>query len=226
MATYRAAIANVDCQYYRACRRFLQSLKLPEDAFRSDTKFDMCFCTTCRDSRGDLPVYTRGRPPKLYTLPFGWVRFALNVLTTDAKGVKIDSDYHRAFRGVHPNGVFEILQSRRLFSPVVTTNLEEEKQNSEKAKKTCVTPSIRYATQDIYSVPEWWNDNETGVSYEARMVFQVWIRPGSYTIGPQTIGANYKVDRHFTNDELVWTTTNQDDVIPYGLLIQLTALPS
>ena len=42
-----------------------------------EPKYDMCYCLTCHEKRGDKEVYTRGSPPKDYALPVGWSRFAL-----------------------------------------------------------------------------------------------------------------------------------------------------
>ena len=42
-----------------------------------DFTFDKCYCTTCHAKSGDEKFYTRGNPPKIYSVPVGWCRFAI-----------------------------------------------------------------------------------------------------------------------------------------------------
>ena len=60
--------------------------------------------------------------------------------------------------------------------------------------------------------------------YDARVAFQVLIRPGSYRIGQETVGAGskgIKIDEHFSNDEIEWATKEKVATILYGLLVEL-----
>lgn len=50
---------------------------------------------------------------------------------------------------------------------------------------------------------------------------QVYVKPGSYKIGPQTIGANEQIDPKFQNNELEWSTKERGSIILYGLLIKI-----
>ena len=60
--------------------------------------------------------------------------------------------------------------------------------------------------------------------YDAKVAFQVLIRPGSYDISEETVGATGKripVDSHFSNEQLEWSTKEKVATILYGLLVEL-----
>ncbi|XP_070568213.1 neuralized-like protein 4 isoform X3 [Ptychodera flava] len=82
-----------------------------------------------------------------------------------------------------------------------------------------VSPSIKYVESRAYASPIRWRD--AGTLYDARVAFQVWIRPGSYQVGPQTLGASYPIDPEFDNDKLEWFTKERPAVVLYGLLVKL-----
>ena len=48
-----------------------------EAFFERNPKYNLCYCEDCLKGRNDKEVYERGIPPKKYTLPTGWYRFAL-----------------------------------------------------------------------------------------------------------------------------------------------------
>jgi hypothetical protein len=60
-------------------------------------------------------------------------------------------------------------------------------------------------------------------------VFQVRIRPGTYGIGQQTVGATDPVDATgtYSNNSLEWYTTGEERgaLLLTGLLVQLTPKP-
>ena len=48
------------------------------------------------------------------------------------------------------------------------------------------------------------------------------VKPGSYRIGPETVGlGKRRLDPHFTNDQLEWSTANRGAVILTGVLVKL-----
>ena len=62
---------------------------------------------------------------------------------------------------------------------------------------------------------------DTGKNYKCRTVFQVLIKPGSYSVGRETIGAGDQViDSEFDNSEIEWSTKQYGSTIMYGLLIK------
>ena len=57
-----------------------------------------------------------------------------------------------------------------------------------------------------------------------QVAFQVRIKPGSYKIGTETVGAaarSWTIDPHFPNDKLEWSTKRRGVIIPVGILIKV-----
>ena len=73
----------------------------------------------------------------------------------------------------------------------------------------------------LSSFPLSFQDADTGKIYKCRTVFQVLIKPGSYSVGKETIGAGEEViDSEFDNSEIEWSTKQYGSTIMYGLLIK------
>ena len=67
-------------------------------------------------------------------------------------------------------------------------------------------------------------DPDTGRAYSAKVAFQVLIRPKSYKVGTETVGATLhgtNIDPHIPNSEIEWSTREKVATILYGLLIEL-----
>lgn len=53
-------------------------------------------------------------------------------------------------------------------------------------------------------------------------VFQLRVRPECYSVGLQTLGAQYKdIDRHFKDSELEWYTKEAGSVYLTGILVRV-----
>ena len=64
-------------------------------------------------------------------------------------------------------------------------------------------------------------DTITYKNYKCKVVFQVLIKPGSYSVGTETIGYGYtQIDSEFDNSEIEWSTKQYGTTILYGLLIR------
>ena len=59
-------------------------------------------------------------------------------------------------------------------------------------------------------------------SYIAKVAFKVFIKPGDYEVGEQTIGATTVLDPGFSNQELEWSTTARGAVILNSLVVRLS----
>ena len=67
-------------------------------------------------------------------------------------------------------------------------------------------------------------DPDSGKAYNAKVAFQVLIRPRSYMVGMETVGATQQgtnIDPHIPNNEIEWSTKEKVATILYGLLIEL-----
>ena len=66
--------------------------------------------------------------------------------------------------------------------------------------------------------------NGSDVKYIAKVALQVFIKPESYDVGAETIGAQEDIDPGFSNQELEWSTRRRGAVILHGLLVHLREL--
>ena len=60
---------------------------------------------------------------------------------------------------------------------------------------------------------------------KVKFAFQLRIKPESYNIGQETIGATRKgkiVDENFSNNELEWYTKQNMSIVLYGLLLNVS----
>lgn len=64
-------------------------------------------------------------------------------------------------------------------------------------------------------------DPVTNETLTARVVIQLFIKPGSYQVGQQTIGAASEIDPNISNQELEWSIKEPDSTRLFGLLIKL-----
>ena len=47
------------------------------------------------------------------------------------------------------------------------------------------------------------------------------MKPGSYNIGPQTVGANEQIDPKFSNTEVQWSTKEKGAIVLRAILIKI-----
>ncbi|XP_070553377.1 neuralized-like protein 4 [Ptychodera flava] len=218
------------CNYRELCRRFKNSLELHEAYF--EPTFDMCYCTNCHNDRGDKLYYGRGQPAKDYGVPFGWCRFALQT-PNRALALDVFNKWHVAFHGTRLESVKPILENGGFLIPgdirIGGETLrecdghftDEYKPKGFDTKHIFLSPSIRYAGCDTYAPKRFFLDRITKKSHKARVVFQVCVKPYSYKVAEQTIGAEFEIDPKFSNQEIEWFTKERGAVIPYGLLIKI-----
>lgn len=53
------------------------------------------------------------------------------------------------------------------------------------------------------------------------MTFQVYVKPGSYKVGSQTIAANEQIDPRFNNNEVEWTTKERGATVLSALVVKI-----
>lgn len=64
-------------------------------------------------------------------------------------------------------------------------------------------------------------DSSSKKLYEAKVAFQVHVRPGSYTIGPQQLGACDPIDTRFSNNDLEWYIKEENSITLHSLLMKV-----
>ena len=73
----------------------------------------------------------------------------------------------------------------------------------------------------IISFSRWTDPQEDYAPQQIRTAFQVRIQPGTYDVGPQTVGASKPIDPEFRNEELEWSTKRRAVTVLVGLLIKI-----
>ena len=64
-------------------------------------------------------------------------------------------------------------------------------------------------------------DSKSKKLRQVRVAFQVSVKPGSYKIGPQSLGANEQIDPKFDNNEIEWLTKERGATVLSALLIKM-----
>jgi hypothetical protein len=60
-------------------------------------------------------------------------------------------------------------------------------------------------------------DPKTKKTYCVRIGLQVWLKPGSYKVGPQSLGCDEQIDPKFKNNELEWSTKERGSIMLQSL---------
>uniref|UniRef100_A0A4W5JQU5 Neuralized-like protein 4 n=1 Tax=Hucho hucho TaxID=62062 RepID=A0A4W5JQU5_9TELE len=239
---------NKTCEYQALCSRFKDLLTLPDGYFNEDAKYNLCYCESCHKLRGDESYYKRGEPPRDYALPFGWCRFALRS-EPHCEVSSSFKKWHIAYHGTSVGALRRTLDHAQLLSgtssifsvsPVKTegpngySEPEENSSNSlpdrdrdrdrdREVPRVQLSPTMLYSGLEMFApkVQYVFRDPRSHRCHQAQVGFQVCVRPGSYKVGPQTLGASEPLDPRFSNTEIEWITKDQGGTLLYGLLIRV-----
>uniref|UniRef100_A0A8C7D9M1 Neuralized-like protein 4 n=1 Tax=Oncorhynchus kisutch TaxID=8019 RepID=A0A8C7D9M1_ONCKI len=231
---------NKTCEYQALCSRFKDLLTLPDGYFNEDAKYNLCYCESCHKLRGDESYHKRGEPPRDYALPFGWCRFALRS-EPHCDVSNSFKQWHIAYHGTSVGALRRTLDHAQLLSgtssifsvsPVKTegpngySEPEENSSNSlpdrdREVPRVQLSPTMRYSGLEMFAPKVQFRDPRSHCCHQAQVGFQVCVRPGSYKVGPQTLGAIEPLDPRFSNTEIEWITKDQGGTLLYGLLIRV-----
>lgn len=220
-----------NCEILNVCSRFKAMLGLPEAFFTSE-EASSCYCENCSKIRGDNLYSRKGEPPKDYALPFGWCKFNLRMpLKTDGQGVH--DKWHIGFHGTKPGFIRRLLDSgdlltssKSLVGGVTSRPLSghfDEKNKPEELldiHPIVLSPTLRYAGCQAFAPAIEFRDQKTRKLYHVRVALQVFIKPGSYKIGPQSTGTHDQFDPKFSNNEVEWSTKERGATTLCALLIK------
>ncbi|XP_043542823.1 neuralized-like protein 4 [Chiloscyllium plagiosum] len=224
------------CEYQALCARFKELLPLPDGYFDEEVKCNLCYCESCHKLRGDEAYYKRGDPPKDYALPFGWCRFALR-LNPRCEVANVYKKWHTAYHGTCVGSLRRTLDHGELVSAgsssiFCTSETKVELQNGyndpeensiqeKDVVKVSLSPTMRYVGLDRFCPKIRFKDLKSQRHHHAQVAFQVCVRPGSYKVGPQSVGASESIDPRFSNNEIEWITKERASTVLYGLLIRV-----
>uniref|UniRef100_A0A4W4GBC6 Neuralized-like protein 4 n=1 Tax=Electrophorus electricus TaxID=8005 RepID=A0A4W4GBC6_ELEEL len=222
---------NKTCEYQALCSRFKDLLTLPDGYFNEDAKYNLCYCESCHKLRGDETYYKRGEPPRDYALPFGWCRFALRI-KPHCEVPNAFKKWHIAYHGTSVGALRRTLdqtESASVFSasPVKTEGhgsySEPEENSTPEWEVPCVqlSPTMRYSGLEAFAPKVQFRDPRSLRCHQAQVGFQVCVRPGSYKVGPQTLGISESLDPRFSNTEIEWITKEKGGTLLYGLLVRI-----
>uniref|UniRef100_A0A3Q3X395 Neuralized-like protein 4 n=1 Tax=Mola mola TaxID=94237 RepID=A0A3Q3X395_MOLML len=226
---------NKTCEYQALCSRFKDLLTLPDGYFNEDAKYNLCYCESCHKLRGDEAYYKRGEPPRDYALPFGWCRFALRI-KPHCEVSNALKKWHIAYHGTSVGALRRMLDHSELLpgtssifsvSPVKTdgpNSYSEPEENSAPGRevpRVRLSPTMRYSGMEIFAPKVQFKDPRSHRCHQAQVGFQVCVRPGSYKVGPHTLGNSEPLDPRFSNAEIEWITKEQGGTLLYGLLVRV-----
>ncbi|KAK1889948.1 Neuralized-like protein 4 [Dissostichus eleginoides] len=226
---------NKTCEYQALCARFKDLLTLPDGYFNEDAKYNLCYCESCHKLRGDEAYYKRGEPPRDYALPFGWCRFALRI-KTHCEVSNALKKWHIAYHGTSVGALRRTLDHSQLLpgtssifsvAPVKAegpngyTEPEENCAPGREVPRVRLSPTMRYSGMEMFAPKVQFRDPRSDRAHQAQVGFQVCVRPGSYKMGPQTLGNSEALDPRFSNSEIEWITKEQGGTLLYGLLIRV-----
>ncbi|CAL1286035.1 unnamed protein product [Larinioides sclopetarius] len=218
-------LSTTNCDHQRICSIIKTSLGLLDMYFLPDSI--VCFCDMCHKSRGEEPYFRKGDPPRDYAQPFGWCRFPLRS-SSKAEKSGVTDKWHVAFYGTGFGSICRILEHGKLLPPAML-GFKVQKKLTDKGGKSkdtdgshvLISPTMLYAGSSKFSPKEEFVDLETKKLYHAKVAFQVCVRPGSYTVGPQQLGVREPIDVHFSNNDLEWYTKEEGSIILHSLLIKV-----
>ncbi|WAR14180.1 NEUL4-like protein [Mya arenaria] len=188
------------CEYQNLCQRIKTQLSLPEGYF--DTASHLCYCEQCHKLRGDELYCRKGDPPKEYASQFGWSLFKLR-LPGKASMLAMSEKWHVAYFGSKVESLRKILDTGDLHATVFT---EKSQPDGSSVNTIVLSPTLRYAGANEFSPKNKVIDPKTKKAHHVRVAFQVCVKPGSYKVGPQSIGANEPIDPQIGNGEIEWST--------------------
>ncbi|XP_020327091.2 neuralized-like protein 4 isoform X4 [Oncorhynchus kisutch] len=232
---------NKTCEYQALCSRFKDLLTLPDGYFNEDAKYNLCYCESCHKLRGDESYYKRGEPPRDYALPFGWCRFALRI-KAHCEVSSAFKKWHIAYHGTSVGALRRTLDHAQLLSgtssifsvspakmegpngysePEENSNSLPDRERDKEVPRVQLSPTMRYSGLEMFAPKVQFRDPRSHCCHQAQVGFQVCVRPGSYKVGPQNLGASEPLDPRFSNTEIEWITKEQGGTLLYGLLIRV-----
>uniref|UniRef100_A0A4W6CWD7 Neuralized-like protein 4 n=1 Tax=Lates calcarifer TaxID=8187 RepID=A0A4W6CWD7_LATCA len=196
--------------------------------FNEDAKYNLCYCESCHKLRGDEAYYKRGEPPRDYALPFGWCRFALRI-KPHCEVSNALKKWHIAYHGTSVGALRRTLDHTlsavtstcRINGPNGYSEPEENSAPGREVPRVRLSPTMRYSGLEIFAPKVQFRDPRSHRCHQAQVGFQVCVRPGSYKVGPQTLGHSEPLDPRFSNSEIEWITKEQGGTLLYGLLVRI-----
>ena len=194
-------------------------------------------------------VYAHGEPIAQYAIPVGCSRFGLQVNKALVAANDVFKKWHVSYRGKMADNIEPIFRGGLLLlkagdvalgglaigicgghipRPFQRRNMYAQTDELFDPNQVFTSPSARYSSHPAYA-KEYivTHPDHPSKKLLMRFMFQCRQRPGSYSIGQETVGAasqKVTLDPHFDNNQLEWYTKENAGVLVYGLLVQVREL--
>uniref|UniRef100_K1RDC5 Neuralized-like protein 4 n=1 Tax=Magallana gigas TaxID=29159 RepID=K1RDC5_MAGGI len=221
------------CEYAKTCSKVRSLMGIPDGFFLEQQM--TCYCESCHKLRSEDLYLRRGEPPREYSVPLGWCRYILKQRQKASSFVASDK-WHVAYYGTQLEVLRKILDTGDIHAcsdqmgggsillPQSIAFTEKSRPDSSSLKQIIMSPTIRYIGCNEFSPKFKLLDPRTKKTFHVRVAFQVWLKPGSYKTGPQSLGLTDQIDPQFPNSELEWSTKEHGSVLLHGLLIKIENL--
>ena len=232
-------VSAVTCDTFKHVSRSMKDqFQLPDSSF--DVAGDRCFCRKCM--QGDTGMrQSRGERP--YVVPTDCIRIGLYINHSFVEINDVFAKWDVAFHGTPIEGANVIFKSGaqllkagdttlggnvlgvrpgHITSVFERTNLYTKKKEMFDKDQIFSSPSLIYSF-DCYAKPFDLVVNG-GKPSRAKVAFQLRQRPGSYSIGQETVGAKKEIDPMISNNELEYYTKENIAIVVYGLLVKVEGI--
>ena len=168
-----------------------------------------------------------------YDPPVGWYRLKMTVDDEEEA-----DHWNYGYHGTKAQFVASIMRNRLVVPGNKTadgTLIQIQPGHIPGMNQIYTSPSLHYAAHYVYALDTEFHYREEEDSeektYYVRTVFQIRQKPGSFKIQGNTLAdfcwdSSVRMDDTFTNDELEWFTEDPSTIIPLGLLLYFSEVPS
>ncbi|CAF0988236.1 unnamed protein product [Rotaria sp. Silwood1] len=209
----------ISCPYFAECKEYVNSLKWSISFFNNE--HDRCYCQSC---------YSHDLPNKLqvadadYVVPRGWAGFGLGV-----DPFRDDDPWNAwivVYHGTSQLAAQSILSHRQFLLPgdflLDGSKLAIRPGHIPGKVHIYTSPSIHYASLQVYSPMNSFQSPKTGKHYNVQIVLQCKQKPNTFKVQGETVGWGDKsICNIIPNESIEHFTNRRSSVIPYRLLIRL-----
>ncbi|CAF0970461.1 unnamed protein product [Adineta ricciae] len=209
----------MNCSYFAECLEYVKALRWSSGFF--DRKHNRCYCHKCYSS--DLPNILQVADSN-YVVPRGWAGFGLGV--DPFRGDDLWSSWIVVYHGTTPLAAQSIITHRAFLLPgdslLDGTELAIRPGHIPGKVHIYTSPSIRYASLEVYSQVKTFTSPKTNKQYKAQLVMQCKQKPGTFDVQGETVGWGHKPICDIIPNKIIEHFSNRrSSVVPYRLLIRL-----
>ncbi len=210
---------SFSCTYFSECKEYVKQLGWSISFFNN--KHDRCYCQTCYSDH--LPNTLRVAEAD-YVVPRRWAGFGLGV--DPFRDDNLWETWIVVYHGTTPLAAQSILTHRQFLLPgdhlLDGSKLAIRPGHIPGKVHIYTSPSIRYASLNVYSPINSFKSPKTGKHYNVQIVLQCKQKPGTFLTQRETVGWGSKpICNIIPNESIEHYTNRRSSVVPYRLLIRL-----